>query len=403
MKKNHFVLVLLIFSFLGVFAQSNSSENSILQKTNAIIGEIQKKYAPDRRTVRFEITAELNAANKILLKGDTEVLLAKKEILEKMKEQSIDFEENIEILPQANLEKPFAIVRVSVANVRSAPKHSAELATQTLLGTVLRVLKKQDGWYLVQTPDKYLAWVDGGAVKEANLAEKTDWSKAKKVIYTEFAGFSRSVSDPSQSVSDLVWGDLLQKTDTKKGEKIPKGMFKVLYPDGREALVRNTEIEDLEKWTQKTKISKENLVSSAKKMMGLPYLWGGTSFKGVDCSGFTKTAYLMNGLVIPRDASQQVWEGETVETPNKDFSGLEAGDLLFFGKAATDSSSEKVTHVGMWLGNGEFIHASNLVRIGSMDKNSPIYDDFEYNRFLRAKRLIGKNTKGLQVFSQTLE
>ncbi len=403
MKKIYLCLFLSVFSFLRISAQSNPSENPLLQKTNAIIGEIQKKYAPDRRTVRFEMAAELNATNKILLKGDTEIVLAKKEILEKMKEQNLDFEESIEILPQASLAKPFAIVRVSVANVRSAPKHSAELATQTLLGTVLRILKKQDGWYLVQTPDKYLAWVDGGAIREVDLTEKVDWLKVKKVIYTEFAGFSRSVSDPSQTVSDLVWGNLLQKVEIKKGEKIPKSMIKVLYPDGREALLRNTEVEDLEKWTQKTKISKENLVNSAKKMMGLPYLWGGTSFKGVDCSGFTKTAYLMNGLIIPRDASQQVWEGETVETPNRDFSRLEAGDLLFFGKAATDSSSEKVTHVGMWLGNGEFIHASNLVRIGSMDKKSPIYDDFEYNRFLRAKRLIGKNTKGLQVFSQTLE
>ncbi len=403
MKKIYLYLFLSIFSFLRVSAQTNLSENPLLQKAQAVISEIQKKYAPDRRTVRFEIAAELNSAHKILLKGDTEIALAKKEILEKLKEQSLDVEENIEILPQANLEKPFAIVRVSVANVRSAPKHSAELATQTLLGTVLRILKKQDGWYLVQTPDKYLAWVDGGAIRETNLTEKTDWLKAKKVIYTESAGFSRSFSDPSQTVSDLVWGNLLQKAEVKKGEKIPKGMIKILYPDGREALVRNTEVQDLEKWTQKTKISKENLVSSAKKMMGLPYLWGGTSFKGVDCSGFTKTAYLMNGLVIPRDASQQVWEGETVETPNKDFSRLEAGDLLFFGKASSDSSSEKVTHVGMWLGNGEFIHASNLVRIGSMDKKSPIYDDFEYNRFLRAKLLIGQNTKGLQIFSQTLE
>ena len=92
------------------------------------------------------------------------------------------------------------------------------------------------------------------------------------------------------------------------------------------------------------------LVETSKTLMGVPYLWGGTSTKGVDCSGFTKTIYYLNGMVIPRDASQQVHTGKLIDSVTN-FDALEKGDLLFFGRKATDTGTEKVVHVGMWIGN----------------------------------------------------
>ena len=114
----------------------------------------------------------------------------------------------------------------------------------------------------------------------------------------------------------------------------------------------------------------------------------------MDCSGFTKTVYFLNGMVIPRDASQQVHAGKPIDSV-QNFDNLEKGDLLFFGTKATDSTKEKVVHVGMWIGNNEFIHASNMIRISSMDPNAANFDDWNRKRYLRTKRMLNEEGEAL--------
>jgi len=99
--------------------------------------------------------------------------------------------------------------------------------------------------------------------------------------------------------------------------------------------------------------------------------------------------YLMNGYIIPRDASQQINAGKTIDY-HLNFDGLKKGDLLFFGKKATVDSKQRVTHVGIWLGNKkmEFIHSSGNVHISSMHPEQPNYDDFNRNRYIGSKRYL---------------
>jgi cell wall-associated NlpC family hydrolase len=108
----------------------------------------------------------------------------------------------------------------------------------------------------------------------------------------------------------------------------------------------------------------------------------------------------MNGMVIPRDASQQIHIGELVDN-SMSFEKLLPGDLLFFGTKASDSLSEKVVHVGMWIGNNEFIHASGKVHISSMDSSAENFDSYNHSRYLRTKRVLHQNDNKIIYLSNS--
>ncbi len=139
-----------------------------------------------------------------------------------------------------------------------------------------------------------------------------------------------------------------------------------------------------------TSASQTALLDEALQLLGRPYLWGGTSTKAMDCSGFTRTVYFMNGVLLPRDASQQVNTGILVDS-TRNFEKLEVGDLLFFGNRATETKNERIVHVAMWIGNNRFIHASGDVNIRSMDVEDSLFDEYNFNRYIRSRRLINQD------------
>lgn len=384
MNINKYFSLLLFVLLLGCNTHTESDDNSEIY-----ISEVKDEFAPDKRVALFDISSE-KKGDQYLLKGETNMPEAKAALTAKLDSAKIKYTDSITVLPASNLEnKIYGIIDVSVANLRGEGKHSAELVTQATLGTPVKIWKRTEEWYYIQTPDGYLSWVDHGGITTMNEQEFNNWKASEKIIYTRAFGQSyKETSKDSRPVTDLVTGAILELEAEKDN------FYKVRYPDGRAAYVSKDESEIYSDWLENLDDSDEDLVSTAEELMGLPYLWGGTSAKGVDCSGYTKTIYFMNGMVVPRDASQQVREGKLIDSTGN-FENLKVGDLLFFGRPATDSTSEKVVHVGMWLGNNEFIHSSGDVHISSMDENAENFDEFNKGRYLRTKRYLGEKTKGL--------
>lgn len=297
----------------------------------------------------------------------------------------------------------YGIVNLSVANLRTKPSHSAEMATQLLLGTQVDILQKQGGNYRVRTPEGYIAWVPSSSIVPMNEVEITMWKKKNKIIYT--TEFGKSFSRPntsSQRVSDLVYGNIL----TLQGED--QDFYEVAYPDNRIAFIPKGEALLFTDWLTTRQATADNILTSAKSMLGLPYLWGGTSVKGVDCSGFTKMSFFMNGYITPRDASQQVLAGDTVDildssknfAPEIALKNLKPADLLFFAADKKNTPNARVTHVAIYIGNGEFIHAAGTVRINSLLAGAANYDDIQARTIVAARRYIGAKDASIQKIEE---
>lgn len=363
-------------------------------KIDFLLDSLKNIYAPDTRVALWNVSTS-ESSDTMKLSGEVDNKTAYNDIMGVISNNFQEIEINIDLLPKENFDQLVTgLINNSVANLRSKPKHSAEIATQALLGTPIKILKREEDWYLVQTPNKYLAWVDAPAVVKIGSDDLKDYKFSKKIVYTKQYGFSYSKPDEnSQVVSDLVIGCILPITDEQSD------FYKVKFPDERIAWVKKDEVEDATEVFDRM-IEDEEMIETAKKFVGIPYLWGGTSSKGLDCSGFTSTIYLMNGTVLQRDASQQTKYGEEITT-SYDYEQLQVGDLLFYGRKATDSLSERVTHVAMYIGDTEFIHASGRVRINSMDSTRENYIPQYVPRFVRAVRVKGvSNTLGMERIAE---
>lgn len=361
----------------------SQQKNSYL---TALIEEAGAKYAPDSRDEVYEITA-VESDGKTVLKGVTTVAAAKTELLQRAAQSGIIVSDSMIFLPDSSsLErKIFGVVNVSVADARVAPDYDAEMGTQYLLGSPVEVLQKDDDWLRVRGSDGYLAWIAENNLTTFDRQSVEQWNDAPKVIFTDFFGFAYEKPDiHSPHVSDLVFGNIVRL------KEIYGNFFKVAYPDGREAYIQKEQSQYYGDWLTTTEqtLTGSTICADALKLIGIPYTWGGTSVKGMDCSGFVKTVYRMHGIVLRRDASQQAKTGIAVAL-TEGYENLQAGDLLFFGKAAKEGKREQVRHVAIYMGDKRFIHANGCIRINSLDPMQPDYDAYNAAELLRATRIIG--------------
>lgn len=273
--------------------------------------------------------------------------------------------------------KEWALPRISVAHVRVKPGHSSELSNQAIMGTPVKILEKLNDWYLVETPEGYQGYIINNSLALKSLDEMNTWRESNRVIVSSihqtYIYKSPNKISVRDIISDVVNGVILL------GKKSSKEFSKVELPDGSVGYIKSTDITPIEDWASQP-FNSELILDMAYSMHGLPYLWGGTSTKSLDCSGLAKVCYYANGIILRRDAYQQAETGIKINATA--WSECKAGDLLFFG----NSKTKRVTHVAIYNRNGLYIHASGRVKINSIDPESGLYLS---TPFFHASRING--------------
>lgn len=260
----------------------------------------------------------------------------------------------------------WALPKVSVAILRAEPRHGAEQVSQVVMGTPLRVTRRQGEWWKIETPEGYSGYVRNNTLQGLDDSEMHLWRASRRVVVatdrTVYAMSEPSDAPGSARLTDLVNGSILE-VDTAYGN-----MTAIRLPDGRTGYISSDLIVAIETWATQ-QWNPGEMPGYAARMMGAPYVWGGTSSKGMDCSGLTQICAYRQGVMLPRDASQQVKIGLPVDKTSP--SDFQAGDLLFFGNTATG----RITHVAISLGGAAYIHSSARVRVSSLDPDAPDYEN----------------------------
>ncbi len=398
MKKILFLACLPVVALYSCCGNGDKTQETF----GKVFKEVKAEYAPDSRSKTFDLSIE-KVGQDYVLRGSTNQPEAKAALEKALADAGVKALDSIKMLPDAALEgKIYGVSTQSVINFRTSGKYSAESATQVMMGTPLQVLEKKGGWTRAITPEGYISWVTSGSIAYMDKAEYDAYMAAKKVVViTKYTTMYEQPNVGSQMVSDVVWGNILLDLGTQGAWQ------KVSIADGRVGYIQKAFVTDFEKWVDSRNPTADNIIETAKQFIGVPYMWGGTSIKAVDCSGFMKSSYFLNGVVLARDASQQCLTGDDVDIKEyvdggnhtvEALKNLQKGDLIFFGRKATAEQKERITHVGMYIGNGIFIHSATKVRINSLIPTDENYYDGS-KRLVRAQRVIGNVDNGKGVMS----
>ncbi|WP_264538338.1 C40 family peptidase [Flavobacterium sp. N1736] len=250
----------------------------------------------------------------------------------------------------------FGICNLAIVPVRSEPSDRSEIVTQLLFGEHIEILERQNQWARIKIQfDDYEGWIDS---KQYQVISEEHYNQLSKEAIILNADLIDYITAPDNLLLPIPLGASL-------------------------TFLNNSEINTSNFDFEGTKTSgikpKNALINTAFMYLNAPYLWGGKTPFGIDCSGFTQMVYKLNGYKIHRDASQQAQDGE----PLSFIEESEAGDLAFF-----DNEEGNIIHVGIIMENNYIIHASGKVRIDRLD-HLGIYNP-ELNKHTHKLRVIKK-------------
>lgn len=253
----------------------------------------------------------------------------------------------------------FGICNLSLVAVRKSPDHCSEIVTQLLFGDTFEIIEKENAWINIKTHyDEYFGWIHHLQFQSLDISEFEVYNAQLKVLVSDSFSFLTDVRSKMQI--NLLMGSCIP---LPASEKFSIGSSDYRFKGNYISAIKN----------------KTSIIQYAEKFLNAPYLWGGRTLYGIDCSGFTQMVYKMSGFFLPRDASQQAQFGETLSF----LSEAETGDLVFF-----DNELGNITHVGIVYDNQHIIHSSGCVRIDLLDHNGIF--NAALGKYTHSLRLIKK-------------
>jgi cell wall-associated NlpC family hydrolase len=245
-----------------------------------------------------------------------------------------------------------AVVVNAVENMHSAAADTSDVVSQAILGMNVKVLASErnssgESWYQIETPDTYKGWILSSAVRalgggEAAYASSGTVFVVSALLANTYLEASVTKHKPVKTAPISAVLEVVTVQDAR--------WIEVKLPDGSQAWIQAGDGAQRQGPWAWPRTTAEEMVAQAKRFIGLPYTWGGTSPLGVDCSGLVQLIYKMGGVSILRDAGIQMTDSGLLDVPK----GTEqAGDLVFFGSAI-----DKIGHVGMMIDSEYFINAT---------------------------------------------
>ncbi|MGQ1890201.1 C40 family peptidase [Thermophagus sp. OGC60D27] len=376
MKSLTYVIIITITILLG----SCSAD----QQVQSVIDRFRSKYVGDSREQVFVVKKERISRSTFILRGEIDDPEIKSALVDSLSSLGYGILDSVIVLPH-NVLYPWALIDLSVATMRASAAHTAPMVSQGLMGMPVRVLKEKGNWAFIQTPDRYLGWCEKAALYFLDSISLNRWKNSPRVMVTSRLALMK---DPETGAvaGDVVAGCLLEET-ARDNQKIY-----VKTPSGICGFIGEAQALSLTRDNFPVILNDQNIKSTALSLIRTPYLWGGTSVHALDCSGFTKTVYRLQGVELPRDASLQAAYGKEIDV-EQGWGQFHTGDLLFFSPR---KGSDQITHVGLYLGDSEFIHEAGKVKVNSLDSTRSNFSPFRLHTLIKVRRIKDQlNTAGI--------
>lgn len=352
-----------------------------------LVRDVRQEQFGDRRSTLIEVSVD-EQRDSVRLYGTVLDRPVAEAFVAALRRRAPEVAWQDELTPLvAGAQHGWAMLRRAVADVWAEPRSHAERVSQVVWGEAVEVLRlNENDWAFVRLPDGYLGWMHCEALLPCTGAEAAAWlGGATHVVTDPWAPCYRSpLPDPAQQIATLGWGAKVQLQGTQGA------LSSVLCPSGEQWWIPSSALLAWEERPPATVEGLTTVVGSVQRLMGVPYLWGGRTSFGIDCSGLCQAMYKMVGIPLRRDADQQCRMGTAVSRDE-----IRLGDLLFFGTCgdphADPTARQQVTHVAFALGRDSFLHSSSRaggVCYGSLDDH-PAGDSSTYRmNCLAARRFV---------------